>query len=1516
MRVCDYSQRSFAAALVLSALCCFFFQQPLFTQDFFNEASGAFVNSTGSLVRLRSREAQFRNDNSELSRVRNDGIIEFLGAENRFTGSAALGANQASRIGGLVRYAATTATQFQQVQARWYSNLALEDAAIKRIPDGVRIGGESPQTGIFTASGGFRQYSGTLYYDNRTAQILLGGEQYQNVEIARGTEPKRVTEHSTVRTRGFFRQDTSNNAGLQVYGVLSIGTDGIFPTTSLGKGNIDIGTSSSLRVENTRLAQVLINTGVLSVGIEEVRVYAGALVANSEQSRIIVQTQATVRLYSPSSSTHGTLRLPFAGNEVVIEGVLRNDFVSGTNAHFHAQSTVRYAASTSQTLMPTTSAFPYGNLTLQNSDKILLRGTVALAGTLRVESAMADIREGELLMLNPSADALYTGRSEVRGAMKRLFNRAARQYTFNNAETRFTPSTLERPSSMTLTILPQTEPAAYMPENDVRRRIRWQWEHDAQTPWVGVLRIGYRLEDISAPFQPQNERVVAMFSVLGTNAQNDRVTRLAGLGITRRAATGSVLGFVEYQGLTNAMQTPFSVRSGEEILLRGLQEPLRSVRDGRWSNPATWNLLREPDAEDSVEITHTVHVGFRRNALDGMSFGGQVRERFQDIRRDSSYRLARSIRIQNGLVHNAESDSSRHAALVIASFLRSDSTFADEAPPQFAWKLGSVSVGADDRFVGASVSDAQALSRITETSVSRQSVNRLRSTLLPVLSNLPTAERPPALVIAAFPDDSEDSSRVVLERLDNRGFTAVGGKMDVEEHFINRGFIGNVGEIRTFAAENSLTQDSVGSLVIFARDMLRNEQHIPALRYSRLALSGRAPKRTSFSVNDTVRNILIVHDSLETTSEAVWMIPPSASVQVRGGILHEGRLTNNNRDAVLWANGSQRQVLSGSGVLDELTIENPHGVVKERGIFRLQSALNLVSGEFRTTPQHSLRLLDNAVITRFPQATLIGEPIVERRVRLRTRGDGRMSATGEFVPMLSVLDVANSGGYIASRNVVVQDSLRLASRLWFETPSNSYTLDFLPRTTQPVFSQDTAEIIGVMRRMVDADSVTRLFHNRYTGLQILPLGQFGANALQATMRVMPQRFPSPNNDSSKIWRAFECSVSDTLTKTAPPLTARFSYAWRTAGEQDTSSADETNGLEAPRVLLQRWNTARAEWETAGSPLRASRRSSWNRLSEQGAWYFGVADSVMMGSLAQAAMPSPFYGLGVDSTRTVAPSLFVRANLVLEGALLPSNASVQNSTANTSAALMKTDLRVNGYLPSGILQAQIPVLADSVVSDSLGSRNIVSSRNAAKIRGVQVVNRALPLTTVDWLVLEFRPIQLFAQNTSQFLSQTQQDSAQIFLPLLLQQNGVAWNENRQSTLTLELPEAWERGGRFLVRIHHRNHLPVQWLDTLEIAPQGRWTFDWTDTAKVLGRAQALKRCSVGGRSVFSLVAGDAVDDIAGDYAITRSDYDVALQSAWNLVPKEGYVRGDVDLDGIITTRDANIIWNNLGKRRVR
>ncbi|MDW8220285.1 MAG: hypothetical protein RML40_07110 [Bacteroidota bacterium] len=1450
----------------------------LIAQDCVNEATGILINATGAVLRLRGHAAQIRNDNPIVEHVRNDGTIELLGAANRFSGSAALGRNLAWRIGGLVRYAATSATRVQDVQACWYSNLALEGEAIKHIADGVHVGGETSETGKFTASGGLRRYIGTFCYDNTARQILLGGEEYQHIEIARGLEPKRI--EGIVRTRGLFRQDTSNVGGLQIYGAIDIGTDGVFPYISDGKGTVELGTTANLAARNAIASGTLVVRGILAIGIKELRAFAGMVATASEKASIVVGTDATLRFYHTHPSTHGTLRLDFAGNTLIVLGSLQNDLLSSTNTYFHPLCTTYYRSSLPQVLMPTATTHPYGNLYLEHSHKTLRSGKIVLAGALYMHNAIADMgQSGELHMTSAHAEALYDKSSEVYGAMTRTISSTVAEYTFNNSQTHIRYTTSNRPQTVTLTVFPKQEPPEFSPVHDVRRLIRWQWNDSVvERLWRCTLRLAYTETEIASPFDTRNEQIVGIYAVSTQKQHNTAPRRIAALRVARTSARVHGVGYVEYSELTNALNTPYSVYSGDYIVLRGVREKVRSVRSGRWSNPLTWNVMREPDADDSVEINHTVHVGFRRNALDGMSPEGQMRERgvaYEYNADTSALVLAKAV-----VIRQRASDSSRvqSAALLIGSRESSDSTFADEAPPRGPWCFGTVQI---EQVHSTSHVVSEMLHRLHSMNAQITSHRALHHMRI-------TAEEAQGNIVIYAPSSARSVSHVRILALDNRGHIANAGCLEVQERFVSSGIVANSGIVRTFASENMLHQDSLGSVTEFALHNERSRQYVPALRYSHLVLLGAAHKYVQPRVTGTSLCQITVHDSLEVHRDVLLTSMSECTIHVRGGMWHEGRIGSSTHDVAVVLDGVQRQYLHGSGTCMRLLMQNPQGAIQREGAYYIHHALDLLQGSLVCTSPLPLRLASGCSITRFPLSSLHAHTLAEGAITIRTRGEGVMLASDELLPEVSVLDIGNRGGYQCTRSVAVRDSLRVTSRLYLDS-SGKIFLSFLPQYAQPLFAEDSAEIVGTVRRIVRADSIPRVFNNRYTFLQVLANSTLPSR-MSATMCVRPRTAPAPNDDTSKVRRGIELVLYDTTEYRPVSAIVRIGYAWRR-----DSTSDETYNVDGARAVLQRWNNLYGRWETHGTPQRRTTRSSWNSTSEQGYWIFGVMDSVQL-----TPMSSRFFALGVDSTRTLAPSIFFSINAWLEGAL--ERGIYQNDVR------MRTTLCENGLLPHSIVDTQLTISANSI-GTGLGGYSAVLAQSATV--------EAFPRTTVDWMLMEVLPIEIrTADGLLWRLTRVEQDSLRLFLPLLLQSNGALCNTARQYSIPVELPEEWEHGGRCVVRLYHRNHLPVEWRDTLDIVPQQRIIVDWSDTARVAGGGGALKPVWVADRVIFVLIAGDVCEESSENPMVSRADYDACVQSAWQMFGRVGYWRADVDCDGVVTTRDANIIWNNRGIKGLR
>lgn len=114
------------------------------------------------------------------------------------------------------------------------------------------------------------------------------------------------------------------------------------------------------------------------------------------------------------------------------------------------------------------------------------------------------------------------------------------------------------------------------------------------------------------------------------------------------------------------------------------------------------------------------------------------------------------------------------------------------------------------------------------------------------------------------------------------------------------------------------------------------------------------------------------------------------------------------------------------------------------------------------------------------------------------------------------------------------------------------------------------------------------------------------------------------------------------------------------------------------------------------------------------------------------------------------------------------------------------------------------------------------------------------------------------------------------------------------------------GNYYIVIRHRNHLAVITKDEQFLTPTLH-SFDFTRAELLFGGSNAAKLVddAFSGRRYFALIAGDA----NGDGFVNELDYNASNEATWQQHDAEGYVNSDTDMNGIVTTRDANYSWNN-------
>jgi hypothetical protein len=584
-----------------------------------NTSTGVINNTSTGRIRFVSNTGQFRNAQSNIANITNNGWFIFEGTDNLFTdgtgnasGSTALGVACDFRVPGNMRYTASAGTQ--NAQARYYTNLEMDGPSAKAIPDAVYVSG----TYNVTATSGNRTYSGTFYYDGTGPQTIFAetaasgpDNRYNNLAImtgsgacAAGTSTKTIADNQTISLLGDFSSAAGTTLALEgqlfavnatAYGPITIND----PTT--GSFFAELRTTGTA----TYAANVTVTAGLFNV--------AGGTAT--------VQSGATLSL---ANSTNANLQLG-ANTTLDIAGVLQNNLPARTNWTFDGTSTIRFTSTAAgQTIPYTVATNPYGNVYTSGGTKSTESGgDVVMAGNLTVESDNITVASTRVWnMTNASTTVTYSGagaNSEIVGQMQRAISGTG-PYTFNNDKTQVTFTAGTLPTTMTLAVFPQTSPNNYDNTKDVQRKVTVSWS--GSNNWTATFRVGYKESDIPGTWDASVNQSNLRFYESPTAGTPEKVST-TGNAYNRSAASGANLGYIQLagiQGTATAVPNGLGyITSGNDLLLRGGPSVFYPIASGRWSNPNTWDEGVEPSPSDEVVINgFTVHVGYVR-AIDNYS---------------------------------------------------------------------------------------------------------------------------------------------------------------------------------------------------------------------------------------------------------------------------------------------------------------------------------------------------------------------------------------------------------------------------------------------------------------------------------------------------------------------------------------------------------------------------------------------------------------------------------------------------------------------------------------------------------------------------------------------------------------------------------------------------------------------------------------------------------------------------------------------------------------------------------
>ncbi len=665
--------------------------------------------------------------------------------------------------------------------------------------------------------------------------------------------------------------------------------------------------------------------------------------------------------------------------------------------------------------------------------------------------------------------------------------------------------------------------------------------------------------------------------------------------------------------------------------------------------------------------------------------------------------------------------------------------------------------------------------------------------------------------------------------------------------------------------------DSIGGKVEFISPV-QIEFSIPNSVYSKLSIVGPGRKNIRYRTGKELYN-LIVRDSFYIRDtfnfQTVYFDVRGIDIDAKGNLVSDANMTGElNSFFNMNRQDSIQSIESRNGVFDRLRIDNPYGVdLTDSTQFSIKRLLELKFGELRNTNSANFTLSDSSVIRRYATGSIATAPVFSEKVSVHYVGDTALPiVAGPELPkdpnILQNLLQQNAGGLYLDTMVTVNDTLYVGTFInTNKYDNNDKLIDssiILISTSgrDPIFNPNYtwAEIIGNLRHTNIDKAVTDslLYHNPYTWIKFDSPDDI-ADIKELTMRVQPLDFPYYDNGLNKIKRFFVISAVDLNDVQMDFINnMTLGYGWRHDKGDKTSPNYETNDKDPSQVVLERWdNTTWYEYTGEEAP----------KLNSDETWAYGKTRNIQRLGFFAMGMP----GDGIP--------LVLRALVYLEGPFIGNNE-------------MSTALRDSNLIPLSPPN-KYPFNLDT--------------------NGMKIKVGAIPPDVVDWIVLQF-------SSTSDTLYRT----------CFLKKTGEIVETDGVSPVSLGKGDI--DTGYYYISVRHRNHLDIVTLDPVKISRDSsdlNSIKNFSEPSFVSGGfGDALKPIESNGGYIYVMIAGESNKDI-NNYG--EIDYENDILKAWqsrNLRGHDGSVDDyqayktfliyDYDMNGIITTKDVNLSWNNRGK----
>jgi hypothetical protein len=695
-----------------------------------------------------------------------------------------------------------------------------------------------------------------------------------------------------------------------------------------------------------------------------------------------------------------------------------------------------------------------------------------------------------------------------------------------------------------------------------------------------------------------------------------------------------------------------------------------------------------------------------------------------------------------------------------------------------------------------------------------------------------------------------------------------------------------------------LAQDAISGLVDF--NNTSNFQVIPMLSFDSVAFSGSSKR---FDYDNTRNQKFLEARSYFSSNNNTQLTYQSDTIEIHSQKItdHSGQIKNFSSPTAWFRQNSDslNAELGGSGSFIQYDLDNPNGVDVVSNDIYIEKVLQLSRGEMKNTPANNFTMGDQSTIYRKPQGSIASEAKWEGTVAVLYNGVATVALkTGGEIPVarniLTDIEVENSGGIELTQDIYASDRITLRDGNIYtdedldgngsrETEHTLYLIN--SDNTALTFENKNFEIIGAFAKTNLVLDEGMVFNNAYTKMSLGELGSDNGDIDTLIVRVTPDFDWSGGEfgEVDNVRRKFEISAKNNNNDNVTSLnSATFGYAWRhfedanPPPESETPVAGEFTFGEAQLV---RWDPTQDSWFDQGESgtILTDFDANWAYgdaalLGELGEFAVGVSAVKFLRMIASAMLEGPYRGLGIYSDAS--------------------------TTLTQEIPLMGTELTDQDIFP--------------LSAPNEYPYNLDPARTSATLSVV-------PENVVDWIVVEFRNKALEGDIGDPLQS--------FFKTCLLRSDGMLLDLDgstevlihQEDTQTPENPDGIDVRGKtpYYVVIRHRNHLSVVTSEPVSLsarktsADPNNLTLSPTD---LIGDIQVLGLDDSGSK-IFGMIAGNVDHDrltLLDEQIINEETFEDDKQAIWNQIGLAGYMREDVNMDGMVSTKDYNISWNNRGR----